>query len=257
MKTTYLPVLLIVFFGQSTFAQINFEHSFTTSAFNTSQNTGFFLNSFNTGQATYYYTYNDSSGSAPDTITLYDGNYGFYKTFSLPSAYVEKMYFITEHLFNDDDLIEFLYLTYHTLYLVNENGDVLYTWSDRWDAKLIETVDDGYKLIVFNRAGATPYPVVTDIYALDGTLSAGQSDLYLDRNFIGFPIPVQNSLTISTGRPLSRDTVVEIFNGLGQKIITKSFRAGDENLTIDTDSLQSGAYVYRINGGEAHKFVKR
>nr|WP_294777390.1 T9SS type A sorting domain-containing protein [uncultured Flavobacterium sp.] len=247
-KILYLAIILN---GYLSFGQINIEHTYTTTTNISNEGYGF-VYAFNTHQGIFYYTKEYLAGS--NMITIYDSNHNFYKSINTPFG--SEICLITDKLFNSDGLIEFLYVVGIHTYLMNENGELLFTWSDRWDPKLYRDNDNNYKLVVYNRSSSSSSIVRTsDVYSLGGTLSLEQQELYLDKSFKGYPNPTSNKIKISNGKYLVEETVLEIFDGNGKKVTEKKIMSGEKEIILDVSSYSNGIYIFKING-EAHKFVK-
>lgn len=238
---------------------INHEHTYTHSGSVGDQNNNIgFTKPFITDQGLFYYSQEYDQG---DKITIYDQYHTFYKTFTIiGNNYGGTVYFVTDKLFNNDDLIEFVYVEkkqygFDTK-LINENGVQLFIWSDRWLPKIFKDNDNNFKIAVYNQILSSPYTVQTDIYALEGTLSIEQQDSYLDKSFRGYPNPSEDKITITNFKFLVEDTKIEVFNSNGQKVFEKKIRSGENEIILDTQGFSSGTYIYKING-ETNKFIKK
>lgn len=86
------------------------------------------------------------------------------------------------------------------------------------------------------------------ISAYDGSLGNGSFD---NANFSYFPNPVKNTLNLSYNQEISN---VEIFNLLGQKVITNKVNANAAQ--IDMSNLSKGAYMVRVTSNEQTKTIK-
>jgi hypothetical protein len=246
-KLFYLISLLIPLFSIS---QINISYETTYTVTNNASNPGYgYLKAFNTHGGLYYYTRNSS---APGII-IYDQNHNFYKSVNINQDYI---CFITDKLFNDDELIEFLIYGGTGLQLINEDGEILYTWPNRIDPALFRDNDGNYKLVVYNQQTSPPFTAYSDVYALGGTLSVKQQDTYLENSVIGFPNPAGDKITITNRKLLPTDTLLEIFTENGQKISERHLSSSEVEVVVNISSLSTGIYVYKING-ETHKFIKK
>jgi hypothetical protein len=114
--------------------------------------------------------------------------------------------------------------------------------------------NNNFKLILYNRGITTI--ATTDIYALSGSLSLAQQEYYLNKSFIAYPNPAQESIEISNGNVVGEDTMLEVFTTQGMKVFEKKIVKGTTIITLDTSSLRSGMYIYKING-ESHSFLKK
>jgi hypothetical protein len=83
---------------------------------------------------------------------------------------------------------------------------------------------------------------------LTGTLGTGDFD---SSNFTYYPNPVKNILNLSYNQEISN---VEIFNLLGQKVITNAVNANDAQ--IDMSNLSNGAYMVKVTSNNQVKTIK-
>src|SRR5690606_15347786 len=127
----YITLGLLCLFSNLIFSQITLEHSYTG---NSQLLYSGYKFSFNTENDIYFYTYDSSSNS----IDIYNSSHTLYKTVSLPftnTAYL-SIFFPTDKLFNNDNLIEFIAMAYSnsgtsSMQLINEDGTVLYDFGDK------------------------------------------------------------------------------------------------------------------------------
>jgi len=86
------------------------------------------------------------------------------------------------------------------------------------------------------------------IEILSNGLSVGDNQF---KNFVAYPNPVKDFLNLSHTETISS---VEIFNLVGQKMITKSLDATQSQ--IDMSNLSSGTYFVKVTSGQATKTIK-
>lgn len=221
-------------------------------------------------------------------LELYDGQtHVLYKSMPLPASYTgnannylyftdpeQPQYFISKHLFNNDDLIEFVSCVQYfnpfgngisapKIVISNEQGTILETIYDRYAPRLIKTADNTYKLLVSLGQGNVFSPIhgnysqQIDVYALPGNLTLGQEEVYVwGKSYQGYPNPTSNKITISRQEPLTADTELEIFDLSGKRIQSQNVEAGTTDIIFDASELSSGVYLYRINGSIG-KFIKK
>ena len=267
-------------------AQIALEHTYV----NVTNQRIAFNNSFPAEDGNMdFYAFNGPSPYQPaTTLDLYDGEtHTLYKSMPVPTSYngfandylyfkdnQVPQYFISQHLFNDDDLFEFItQVQYYNpfgngvsapkLVISNEQGTILYEILDRYAPRLVKTGDNQYKLLVSLGDGGGWSPLVgsdslqIEVYSLPGTLTLGQQEVYLERPaFQGYPNPASGSITISNRQPLPENAELEVFDMSGNRIQSQTVAAGTTDMLIDTSELATGVYVYKING-MAGKFIKK
>ncbi len=64
-----------------------------------------------------------------------------------------------------------------------------------------------------------------------------------------YPNPFNPSTTIQFSVPVRSQVEIDIYNVMGQKVMTAinaAFNAGTHNITIDASALSSGTYIYRL-----------
>ncbi|MCF6132079.1 T9SS type A sorting domain-containing protein [Flavobacterium wongokense] len=83
---------------------------------------------------------------------------------------------------------------------------------------------------------------------LTGTLATGDFD---SSNFSYYPNPVKNILNLSYNQEISN---VEIFNLLGQKVMTNAVNANTAQ--IDMSNLSNGAYMVKVTSNNQVKTIK-
>ncbi|MFM2228988.1 MAG: hypothetical protein RL607_246 [Bacteroidota bacterium] len=244
-------VYFFVLLGSMAHAQISIslEHSYVVNANINNEGYGSAY-PFPTQQGLYYYTREYVANTTK--VKIYNQNHVFHKELVFNGLIAFKL--ISDKLFNDDDLIEFLYVDGIHTKLMNEDGQILYTWNDRWDPMIMKDNNNNFKLILYNRGITTI--ATTDIYALSGSLSLAQQEYYLNKSFIAYPNPAQESIEISNGNVVGEDTMLEVFTTQGMKVFEKKIVKGTTIITLDTSSLRSGMYIYKING-ESHSFLKK
>jgi hypothetical protein len=79
---------------------------------------------------------------------------------------------------------------------------------------------------------------------------------YLDQNY---PNPFNPSTTITYSLPEASNVKLSVFNALGQqvKIVENVYKnAGNYNVTLNADDLNSGIYFYKIEAGQFSQIRK-
>lgn len=234
-----------------------------------------------------FYVINGPQGG-PYTLDLYDGQtHLLYKSMPMPPSYTGNannyiyftdselpQYFISKHLFNDDDLIEFVTCVQYfnpfgngvsapKIIISNEEGTIIREIFDRYAPRLAKTGDNTYKFLVSNglHGVSSPlmgsYSVEIDVYSLPGTLNLGQEEVYLaGKNFQGYPNPTSNKITITNHESLTENTELEIFDMTGKRIKSQNVASGTTDIEVDASELSAGVYLYKINGVTG-KFIKK
>jgi|GEM_PF-3486963 len=105
---------------------------------------------------------------------------------------------------------------------------------------------------IYNYGAANSFELDNFLVALSSTASIEDLKQF---NFSAYPNPAKNSVHISASKKIEK---IEIFNLLGQKVITKE--TNDARVTMNVSSLKKGIYIIKaeiegITG--SHKFIKK
>lgn len=249
MKNLTLTIV-IVFFVLSANAQINLESTYAYSAS---------VNEVKTGEFFYYLM------DVPQKqCRLYNTNHELLKSINLTipeGYYLSDIKFLTKSLFNNDDLIELLYMYekyittesgYYFQYglaVVNENGTKLLTLPNGGWAE-IKQVEGESKLLaysyIYNPEGY--YNVSTNVYCLGGS-SNTKSIMSENETGLVYPNPASESITIEPGLlpELNKGEFI-LYNAAGQKLISEPI-SNEKSINIPVQQLPAGAYFYTIKDG--------
>ena len=91
-------------------------------------------------------------------------------------------------------------------------------------------------------------PILTSVESDFGAQIPTEYNLYQN-----FPNPFNPTTTIRFAVPKESHVVLDIYNIVGQKVMTlinKNMKAGLYNLDFDASHFSSGVYIYRINPGK-------
>ncbi len=101
--------------------------------------------------------------------------------------------------------------------------------------------NDGFMdLIIGNYSGGV------DFYnGVSSINSINDIENFIDWNFNLYPNPAKNSITIKIENKFKNNYIVEIYNLVGQLILSK--RITTNNLTINTEELAEGIYVCKVS----------
>ncbi|MEN8228434.1 MAG: T9SS type A sorting domain-containing protein [Bacteroidota bacterium] len=208
---------------------------------------------------------------------IYKMDHSLYKSIPIPTLqgyYLSDVQYVSEKLFNDDNLVELVYsytkyvptetsyyYTYETK-LINENGTVLLTIPGAGYTEIIETPDDGKKFLVYEyNFSVIPYRTYTHVYSLSESATKSSeytiSTMRLDNPF---PNPASRQVHIPVQLPEGiHSGTLELFGLNGQKIMSFPVTETTGNLTVPSQQLSSGTYLYHIDSeqwrSEAKKIV--
>jgi len=205
-----------------------------------------------------YFTLKNGSVTETGSITFYNLDYSIYKSLNLiiPTGYprIDGITFATTHLFNTDDLIEFVVgfrtAAYATSYiLMNENGDVIFDFKNDQPSNVF-TGNNGELKLYTSHYAATGCSVYTLQSPKINQLSASN----IKSSIAPFPNPAKQIIHLPYQLELGSRATMKIFDVKGKQITTKQIDATFDKLLLDVSAYQKGMYVYEYNG-KSGKFV--
>ena len=206
---------------------------------------------------------------------IYNMDHVLYKTISLPTPdgyYLEDVQFVSEKLFNEDNLIELVYSyskfvptteSYYYTYeakLINENGNTLLTIPGAGHTNVIETVTSGKKFLVYiYDYSVIPYITHTQVYELpESTLKSETFSLSSIEMGGAFPNPASSVVNIPVQLPSGVPSgSCELYDMAGRKVSSYPIRESTHNLVISTGNLAPGTYFYHLESGNLSSASKK
>lgn len=216
---------------------------------------------------------------ADKLVKFYNSNHTPWKSISFaaatdlrPNVNGQAIMYISQHLFNTDNAIEFLYVDYtgflDTLVtqIINEDGSILFT-ANQQSPSVVSTAPDtqlpiyntstGTKLILSGLDGKAYF------YGLAGTLANGikgytnnpQNNLMAS---MAYPNPTRTSARIDYTLPngVNKGEMV-FYDTQGKEIKRFNVDRTFNNLTISTEDLQSGIYYYNLQTSLGNSDAKK
>lgn len=205
-------------------------------------------------------------------VKLYNLDHSIFKTISLPTLQPStnklSISYISENLFNSDNLIEIVCskkswsptipTTDGEMKVINENGSVIfsgdsmvvveqrgttyYGYNDK--SPFIYNTTNGTKMILYSYK---PSDKGFKVYSLPGTLVASINQINdLNLQQLPFPNPTNNNITIAYRLPLNRQGKLVINDMSGKIILEYSIDTTFDKVIVETNSLVSGNYYYSI-----------
>ena len=244
-KTGTLLVVILQLSVYSGEAQVTLEHMYDNSLTSTKINT-----------ADYKYFLMDVTKSE---CRIYDLDHILWKTIriKLPSNYyLYDMKFVTQNLFNSDDLIELWYSAYEwvstgtdTGYyryiskIMDENGTDLVSVTGGAAAFIIPTGEKIYKLAIYAYDNSVwPGSVKTYIYSIPGQSTASfHVSAMLDDPY---PNPASGYINLPVDGDYHKGTL-QVFSVKGQMITEKKITGGSA-FRLETTGMAPGIYYYRF-----------
>ena len=170
---------------------------------------------------------------------------------------------ISQHIFNQDDQIEFAYIyskfnqtetswyySYETR-VINENGLEILKIPGAGHTMVVATLDAGRKFLAYiYDFYVIPATTQTQVYSLPNTPLKSESvhgSAYRLRN--PYPNPASGMINIPVSLPPGVNKgYLQIFNISGQLIDLREINKTDETILIPGGSLLPGSYIYNISG---------
>ena len=100
--------------------------------------------------------------------------------------------------------------------------------------------------------GAYEYPIINGLVNREGLIRSFAL-------FQNYPNPFNPITTIKFNLPVQENVKIEIFNLLGQRVMTlvdKNYEAGQHKIEFNGEHIASGVYFYRIEAGRYNSVKK-
>ncbi len=201
-----------------------------------------------------------------EEVVLYNLDHTFFKSFSFadhPSTVmVATFLYMSEHLFDLDDGIEYMYFTWDGAspsYLrvydedgsvhLNMDGGFVYVYSTLHNQQYpIYNSPEGTKLVVSMGDEQS-----ARVYSLPGTLSPDFASTVQNghamalSSFMSYPNPVLCGSMVDVVLPQGvHRGRLELFNGVGQLVREVPFDGAGDRVRLDTSMLPAGTYVHQL-----------
>ena len=242
------------------FSQPRFEHTFQESAARTTLET--------LGEVYY------SMDVVNKQCLIYDMDYHLLKSIPLPTPegyYLEDVLHLSENLFNQDGLIELVYiyskyvpteLSYYYTYesrLVNESGNVILSLPGVGYTDIIVTGGYEKKLLAYEyNFSVIPYRTITHVYGLPG----GDPETAQATEVIGAELPYPNPAAGQVRLPVNLPGMLVpgrmVISDLGGKILTIfPVRPGEGYVAFQTRGFAPGTYLFHSEADGRRSDVMR
>lgn len=192
---------------------------------------------------------------------IYTPDYTLWKTISLPVSngeYLVDIQYLSENIFNTDNAIELLYVTYrydtlqgygtYATYVAGESGAILLSVPGG-GYSVIYPAKSGSKLFVWMYDySVSLYATATKVFGLPGVSSqGGAADVVPGQTLQAFPNPASEFIRIPVGGQLQgQELSMSILNTAGQTIRRQTIPQAPVFIQIDTRTLSPGVYFYRL-----------
>lgn len=271
-------ILIMIVFAIKVNAQITLEHTYDSAGYNNGNNWQqlYVVKLEVDGDKIVF------ADKANKLIKLYNLNHTLWKTVSfanatdLNSTYnKQNIMYISQHLFDTDDEIEFLYIdndaAAQTLFItqvINEDGNLIFTANGQAPRLIASAPQE--QLPIYNTSSGTKMILSGGfndskayVYSLIGTLSTGivaapNSELNQLRTSFPYPNPTNSTTKIDYTLPNGVNTGEIIFYDTQGKEV-KRFDVDNtfNSLEISTEDLQSGIYYYNLQTAQGNSEAKK
>jgi hypothetical protein len=209
---------------------------------------------------------------------LYDMEHKLLKSVPLPTPagyYLADIQYVSEKLFNSDDLLEFVYiyskyvptdLSYYYTFeskVINENGTVLLTLPGVGFTDVIQTAGHGKKFLAYEyNYSVIPYLTSTHVYGLPGQSTKTAEKEVASVTGIAYPNPASSQVHIPVTLPEGTTSgILEISDLNGRLLLRFPVEGPEAHVVVPVSQLAPGTYLYSLRTGdslqEARKIVVR
>ena len=209
---------------------------------------------------------------------IYNMDHSIFKVFDLivpDGYYLYNIQFVSEHLFNSDDLVELVYTyskyneietgfwwyTYETR-IVNENGTELLKIPGAGYTNIIDAGDYGKKFLVWiYDYSVLPAVTHTNVYSLPDQSTSSKSLIeYSPLVNLGnpFPNPSNGMTSIPVSIPSSHSPgILNLYDMNGNLVESKTVLNSDEVIQIPAGTLLPGTYIINLNANQEQSDAKK
>ncbi len=207
---------------------------------------------------------------------LYNNDHSLWKTINLSipaNYYLYDIQYVSENLFNTDNSIELLYVSYtynstlayytYDTRIATETGTILLSLPG-CGYSAVYTAQSGSKLLTWiYDYSVSPSTVSTQVYTIPGQVTTDIHSSPIESNSMlqtAFPNPAINSTTIPYTLPANvNQAELKIYNTGGMAVKSYTVDHTFNSILVQTNDLTAGIYVYRIEAAnfksESHKLV--
>lgn len=260
MKKSGILIMITLFFTTA-HAQMTLEHTYDYSV----------STAYIDGEGYKFYEMDIDNNQC----VIYNLDHTHYQTIDLDvpeGQYLYDLKYVTNHLFDDDDEIEVCYTYYeyfsseeyteYTTKVINAGGSEIVSIPGASYVTLMTVSEEGdYNFVAY----VYDYSVSTAVQETKVySLSNQPTNVILHSGQVAgskaYPNPAKDKVTISYEINSNvRDGVIKVFTTSGKKVAEMPLPASEQKITLNTSSINSGTYIYRIeaDGSQAAsgKFV--
>lgn len=251
-KNLFVSVIMLLFAFHAP-AQITLEHTYS----------GVSAAYINLPSSGYKYYIMDVANSQ---CRLYNNDHSLWKTINLSvptNYYLCDIQYVTENLFNTDNTIELLYVSYkyntslayytYDTRIVTEYGTMLYSMPGA-GYSYVYPAQNGSKLFVWvYNYSVSPYTVNTLVYSIPGTVTTAAPEFNAQKTISlsnAFPNPSKGDVSIPYSLPLYvKQAELKLFSINGVLMKTYTVDHTFETIRLRAGDLMPGTYLYRLESG--------
>lgn len=207
-----------------------------------------------------------SVDSYNNQCNLYNLDHSLWKTIDITvpqDNYIYDIQYVSQHLFNEDDLTELIVVIYELKYntdttwyydfttmIVNEEGEELLVVEGGTNPGIFNTDDSSSKLLIYIYDYSVQlYPLATQVYKLPGVRLAIDESEWTNELSMMDPYPNPSSFEITI--PYNLDAGIQtaylvITDNSGKPINRILIDTKSRELEINTGSYKAGMYLYWI-----------
>jgi hypothetical protein len=198
---------------------------------------------------------------------IYNMDHTLYRTIDLPvptDYYLYNIQFVSEHTFNKDDLIEFVYIyskynptetSYYYSYetrVINENGVEILWIPGAGHTEILDTENDGRKFLLYvYDFSQVPATTQTQVYSLpeDPLKSGPIQNRYKTGN--PWPNPSRGMINIPVKLPPGKEKGwLILYNIHGMEVMRHEVNGDEELVVLPGGLLIPGTYLYKVKSGQ-------
>lgn len=197
-----------------------------------------------------------------NSITVYHEDHSYWKTIQLSvpqNQYLYDVAYLSSRLFNRDDQLELLMVTYRYITVtdtsgyyiyetrvVNESGSVLADVPGGGYSYTFTNSNNKNKLVVYiYDFSISDYIISTEIFGLPDPVNGINESSF--RELMPYPNPADKNINLPCNVELKNGNNEVIVTDISGREISRKAANGHEGyVNIDTSSLPAGTYVYKI-----------
>jgi hypothetical protein len=266
----FFIILLTVFLSHDASAQIELEHSYPNAGYAGSNVANQQLYVVNLESAGAKYLYANKAGKK---LRFYNLDHTLWKVIDYSAAIdlnpdynLQVILYVSQHLFDLDDEVEFLYtdnssgsVQEFVTQVVNEDGSIIFTAENQvprmtatvpQDQLPIRNTPEGAKLILSDDGSGNGE---AHVYGLPGSLAVSvEEDVFMQftqSSLKTFPNPTTQEVKVEYHVPFGMQGALRFTDELGRTVQTVPLPSHEGSYTLDASTLGTGVYLCTLLSG--------